>query len=192
MSDNNTDHRSGDATMTPNTGDKRSGSLLFLSQNENNNLDGVYSTTSYGASASTPPSAKKTKVSHNATAPTQSMQMKEPVDPTMRPPYSAEKVEALPKIAIYHEGFKKAEDLVTRTCTQFSHTYNILYEKAGYTNPDIERLGKQLMNCRPASHYPTIKPVACLGAAGAGKSSSINCILDQEGLAREVGCDFPF
>lgn len=57
----------------------------------------------------------------------------------------------------------------------------------GYSNPEIEAickiLDKKYTNVK--DRYPAIAPVACLGPSGVGKSSTINSILHQVGVAYE-------
>lgn len=74
----------------------------------------------------------------------------------------------------------------TNICTRFLGVIEELTAN-GYTNAEInsicEILRKKYTNVK--ERYPTIAPVACLGPSGVGKSSTINSILHQVGVAYE-------
>lgn len=101
-------------------------------------------------------------------------------------PYDAFSAEGRPPLAIYHPSFKTAESLVSKVCNGFLQSVCEARE-TGYVNDDIDRIcsGKLKDFLRVQDRYPYVKPIACLGPAGVGKSSGMNCILNQPGAAHE-------
>ncbi|EMC91006.1 hypothetical protein BAUCODRAFT_161054 [Baudoinia panamericana UAMH 10762] len=102
------------------------------------------------------------------------------------PRYNAINEEGRPNLAIYHPSFAIAEGLVTTVCNDFIDVVKQLKE-SGYTDPEVESIcDKSLKRWREPRHtYPDVGPVAFLGPAGVGKSSALNCILNQEAVAVE-------
>ncbi len=99
------------------------------------------------------------------------------------PPYDPI-FEGRPQYAIYHPDFRTTELLLSEICNSVLNAYKQL-EDGGYSNEEIERLFARKLRklATPQWNYPSIKPVACLGAAGVGKSSAINSILHERDAA---------
>lgn len=97
-----------------------------------------------------------------------------------------------PQLGIYHPSFKAAERSVSKICDEFNGKYEAL-KKQGYYNKEIENILVSIMaRSVPKLHYPPVAPVACLGASGVGKSTSINSILGQQDMAPKVRASEPF
>jgi len=105
-------------------------------------------------------------------------------------PYDAFAAEGRPKLAIYHPNFAKLEKLVTGVCDDFIDIFTQL-QAQGSINDEIAKICKvTLIECRkPNERYPGVRPVACLGPAGVGKSSSVNCMISEQAVATEVGSE---
>ena len=101
-------------------------------------------------------------------------------------PYNSFASEGRPCLGIYNRSFTEAEKMAFVICQKFLEVLDQLKQE-GYSNPEIENICdnnlKQFLCVRDC--YPSIDPVACLGAAGHGKSSFMNCILNQLGAAHE-------
>ncbi|KAF2478604.1 hypothetical protein BDY17DRAFT_328139 [Neohortaea acidophila] len=91
-----------------------------------------------------------------------------------------------PCLAVYHPSFKQSEKEATQACNRFIDQHAFLKDK-GYCNAEVDHIvHSRLPKFRfPASSYPVPKPVVLLGAAGAGKSSGLNCYLDKTAVAVE-------
>ncbi|KAK4580321.1 hypothetical protein LTR86_000524 [Recurvomyces mirabilis] len=107
--------------------------------------------------------------------------------------YDAFKIEALPKLSVYHPSFEIVEKLVTGSCEDLRKIYHNLKTK-GFVNAEIELILegdkgsiKSLRN--PASHYAPVKPAALYGPSGVGKSSTTNSILGFKKAAFENSSD---
>ncbi|KAF2165168.1 hypothetical protein M409DRAFT_24554 [Zasmidium cellare ATCC 36951] len=88
-----------------------------------------------------------------------------------------------PRLAAYHPLCEKTETDITRLCDDFISAYD-QHKTAGFESAELESISRQFSTYRSVSkHYPPIKPVALAGPMGAGKSRTINSILDQPGLA---------
>ena len=100
-------------------------------------------------------------------------------------PYHPFEAEGRPRLAIYHPSFKEAEKTVHKICKTFLEEVSNL-AAMGYSSEEInsicEILKKYLF---VKDRYPGVAPVACLGPSGVGKSSTINSILHQVGVAYE-------
>jgi hypothetical protein len=93
--------------------------------------------------------------------------------------------EKLPSYAYYHPDFQSTEVSYPAIIDEFLGAYEEV-KAEGYYDGDISRICDDLRQlAEPEDHYPPIKPVACFGPAGVGKSSAINCLLDQQGTAIE-------
>ncbi|KAK5120144.1 hypothetical protein LTR85_006625 [Meristemomyces frigidus] len=99
-------------------------------------------------------------------------------------PYE-DKNEELPRLPIYHPSFKEAEKLVPTICDTVLNEIKDLRTR-GYQDDKIDRLAESLVRLRlPEQRYPTAKRIGFLGVTAAGKSSLVNCLLNQQGLAVE-------
>ena len=88
-------------------------------------------------------------------------------------------------MAIYSPSFLKAEKCINRIVKQFLGVHDTI-KANGHHNEAVARVCTELRKFLvPAAHYKAIGPVACLGPAGVGKSSTINSILSQESAAPE-------
>lgn len=98
------------------------------------------------------------------------------------PPYTGMEV---PKVSVYHPSFLEAEGLITFYCDK------ILYEIAdlrtrGFQDDNIDRVAQSLRTLRcPGNDYPSPKRIGFVGDTAAGKSSLIDCLLNERGLASE-------
>ncbi|KAK3719647.1 hypothetical protein LTR37_004184 [Vermiconidia calcicola] len=101
-------------------------------------------------------------------------------------PYDAFKYEGRPHLAIYHSSFTEVEKLVRKVCTDFESIVKELKD-SGYQNEEINNICEHDLRAlrEPRNKYPSVPPTSCLGPAGVGKSSSMNCFLDQSGAAPE-------
>ena len=103
-------------------------------------------------------------------------------------PYDAFKIEGRPHLAYYSRSFPKAEQLVSEAATLFLKAAD---EQAarGYQHVEISNVCKEDLKqlLKVQELYPKLGSVALLGPAGAGKSSLINALLNEEGIAIESG-----
>ena len=103
------------------------------------------------------------------------------------PGYNAAKAEGRPRLAIYHPSFKIAEAQVKEVCAMFTDVV-VQLEAEHYFNEEIRAIVDHNMSevRNPIARYPVVKPVACYGPSGVGKSSAMNSILNQKKAAAEV------
>ncbi|KAK4505324.1 hypothetical protein PRZ48_003287 [Zasmidium cellare] len=88
-----------------------------------------------------------------------------------------------PRLAAYHPLCEQTEHDIAQLCEEFISIYT-QRKVAGFDSDEIESIAGQLEAYRDVTkHYPPTKPVALAGPMGAGKSRTINSILDQPGLA---------
>ena len=101
-------------------------------------------------------------------------------------PYDAFADEGHPPLFIYHPSRPKAEKNVSEACKTFLDPFAEL-EEDGYKNEQIKNICEKRLDRFIYVHhrYPTVGPIACLGPAGVGKSSAMNCLLHQLGAAPE-------
>ena len=101
------------------------------------------------------------------------------------PPYDVRSQEQRPFLAIYSPSFEKAEECVTTVVKDFLAIHDKI-QADGYDNEAVARVCDELRKFQTLTkHYKPIGPVACLGPAGVGKSSTINSILSQKMAAPE-------
>ncbi|CAK1361178.1 unnamed protein product [Cercospora beticola] len=95
--------------------------------------------------------------------------------------------EERPRLAVYCDSFSKAENGVGRIIQKFIRTHENLRAKK-YHDQAISRVCDTLAELAVLSHhYKAMGPVACLGAAGVAKSSTVNSIMSKKMLAIEHG-----
>lgn len=92
-------------------------------------------------------------------------------------PYD-DSTEELPSLPAYQPDFEEAEKLIPKICGTIRLKVNDL-KRSGFKDDTIDLLTARL-NCLKYIDYPEAKRIGFLGDAGAGKSSTINCLLGQE------------
>lgn len=98
---------------------------------------------------------------------------------------TTDNIDFRPRLGVYHQSFKAAEILISDSCSEFLRVYKET-KASGYLNTAIDNVCTEIQNySSPSKHYPKVGPVACLGPAGAGKSTTINSILGQADVAIE-------
>lgn len=92
-------------------------------------------------------------------------------------PYD-DSTEELPSLPAYQPDFEEAEKLVPKICGAIRSKINEL-KSGGFKDETIHLLTRRL-NSLQYLDYPEAKRIGFLGDAGAGKSSTINCLLGQQ------------
>lgn len=102
------------------------------------------------------------------------------------PPYDAFKAEGRPRLAFYHPDFPEVEGLLLEAARVFLAAADSEFEN-GYEDPEIHNIcHNDLMRLLEVQDlYPSFGPIALLGPAGAGKSSLLNALLNETGVAIE-------
>ena len=80
---------------------------------------------------------------------------------------------------------ESVEELFTRICKRFAEIY-VELRSAGLNDKDLTPIFERFQYwSQIQERYPTIKPTVLVGPMGAGKSTLINCLTDEPGVAIE-------
>ena len=108
-------------------------------------------------------------------------------NPNQIAPYDDLKEIENSKLAVDQPCFEEAEKLIAVISDMVLDKADTLMMN-GYEDDEIRAICQRLRSVRaPTNRYPLSKPVGFLGDTAAGKSSLINCLLNQENVAAE--CD---
>ena len=103
-------------------------------------------------------------------------------------PFDPAQHESRPKLGPFHPSFALAESGVRKVIETFLEIYDEQVSE-GYGNDALPKVVEKRL--RPFAdvrkHYPPSGPVACLGSAGDGKSTTTNNVLGSETIAPESG-----
>ncbi|KAF1827424.1 uncharacterized protein K489DRAFT_16058 [Dissoconium aciculare CBS 342.82] len=92
-----------------------------------------------------------------------------------------------PRLAAYCPTFRQTEDLVAFTVNKLTRAHENISQELAFSDEAIKYVcNEELVRVRrPQNLYPVYGSVACLGPAGAGKSSTVNSLLGKDTVAIE-------
>lgn len=177
--------------MTEAASEKEDASTLFIAQDEA--MDTISHDVNHAEPELNPTSVIETPHKRitadpgTSTNSTPTPRKRQRVNPNQVAKYDDGQEKKHSKLAVDQPCFKEAEKLVPAICDLVIKNAEELQNR-GYRDGEITNIVAKLKVYRFVSKaYPTSKPVGFLGDTAAGKSSLINCLVNQENIAAE--CD---